>query len=162
IKKKDKNAAFLDKTSPQFQTFMSQSEQRILVMYQSIIQSYLQLNDAAKALEWGDKALGFKPDDVNTLLMISNTMAERPPANDAEKANQMKRAEELATQAVSLLPAYLASPEAANLPATEKADRESEGHYTLGLIYLHQKKLGPAEQELTTALKSKPKDPVTY
>src|SRR6185369_11440015 len=28
IRKKDKNAAFLDKSSPQFQTFMSQSEQR--------------------------------------------------------------------------------------------------------------------------------------
>src|SRR5438128_10967953 len=46
IKKKDKNAVFLDKNSPQFQAFMTQSEQRILALYKSIIQSYQMLNDA--------------------------------------------------------------------------------------------------------------------
>jgi len=162
IKKKDKNAVFLDKDSPQFQTFMTQSEQRILAFYQTIIQSYQQLNDAAKMLEWGEKALGFKPDDMNTLLMLSNVMAERPPTNDAEKAKQMKRAEELATQALEGLPAYLSSPDAANLPAQSKAELTAQAHYTLGLIYLHQKKLGPSQQELLTALKSKPNDPITY
>jgi hypothetical protein len=162
IKKKDKNAVFLDKSSPQFQTFMSQSEQRILLFYQTIIQSYQQLNDAAKMLEWGEKALGFKPDDINTLVMLSNVMAERPPTNEAEKTKQMKRAEELANQALEALPGFLSSPEATNLPASAKADLTSQMHYTLGLIYLHQKKLGPAEQELLTAVKSKPNDPITY
>jgi len=162
IKKKDKNAVFLDKSSPQFQAFMSQSEQRILVFYQTIIQSYQQVNDAARMLEWGEKALGFKPDDINTLVMLSNVMAERPPANDAEKTKQMKRAEELANQALEALPGFLSSPEATNLPASAKADLTSQMHYTLGLIYLHQKKLGPAQQELLTAVKSKPNDPITY
>jgi Tetratricopeptide repeat len=162
IKKKDKNAVFLDKSSPQFQAFMTQSEQRILVFYQTIIQAYQQLNDAAKMLEWGEKALGFKPDDINTLVMLSNVMAERPPANEAEKTKQMKRAEELANQALEALPAFLSSPEATNLPASAKADLTSQMHYTLGLIYLHQKKLGPAQQELLTAIKSKPNDPISY
>src|SRR5215510_5015646 len=145
-KKKDKNAVFLDKNSPQFQTFMQQAEQRILAFYQSIIQSYQQLNDAPRMLEWGEKALGFKPDDINTLVMLSNVMAERPPTNEAIEA----------------LPGFLSSPEATNLPASAKADLTSQTHYTLGLIYLHQKKLGPAQQELLTALKSKPNDPITY
>jgi Tetratricopeptide repeat len=161
-KKKDKNAVFLDKDSPQFKTFMQQAEQRILAFYQSIIQSYQQLNDAAKMLEWGEKALGFKPDDINTLVMLSNVMAERPPTNEAEKTTQMKRAEELANQALEALPGFLSSPEATNLPASAKADLTAQMHYTLGLIYLHQKKLGPAQQELLTALKSKPNDPITY
>jgi len=153
---------FLDKDSPQFQQFMAQSEQRILAFYQAIIQSYQQLNDAPKMLEWGEKALGFKPDDVNTLLMLSNVMAERPPTNDAEKTKQMKRAEELANQALEVLPTFLSSPDAANLPPQGKADMTAQAHYTLGLIYLHQKKLGPSEQEFLTALKSKPNDPITY
>jgi tetratricopeptide (TPR) repeat protein len=153
---------FLDKNSPQFQTYMNQSEQRILALYQAVIQSYQQLNDAPKMLEWGEKALGFKPDDVTTLAMISNVMAERPPTNEEEKAKQMKRAEELATQAIMLLPTYLASPDAANLPANAKTDLTAQMHYTLGLIYLHQKKLGPAQQELLTSLQSKPNDPITY
>jgi Tfp pilus assembly protein PilF len=162
LRKKDKNVVFLDKSSPQFQAFMTQSEQRILAFYQSIIQDYQQLNDAAKMMEWGDKALGFKPDDLNTLTMLSNVMAERPPSNEDEKAKQMKRAEELATQALTLLPTFLASPDGANVSAQGKADLASQLHYTLGLIYLQQKKLGSSEQELLTALMTKPNDPVTY
>jgi tetratricopeptide (TPR) repeat protein len=162
IRKKDKNAVFLDKNSPQFQAFMNQSEQRILGVHQAIIQLYQQLNDAAKMIEWGEKALGFKPDDLNTLMMLSNVMAERPPVKEDEKATQMKRAEEFANQALAAMPAFFASSEAANLPATAKADLTSQAHYTLGLILLHQKKLGQAEQEFLTALKSKPNDPITY
>jgi hypothetical protein len=162
IRKKDKNAVFLDKNSPQFQAFMSQSEQRILALYQTIISGYQQLNDAAKMMEWGDKALGFKPDDLNTLAMLSNVMAERPPTNEEEKAKQMKRAEELADQALNQLPTYLAGPEGSTMPAQGKADLTAQLHYTRGLIYLHEKKLGASQQEFLTALKSKPNDPVTY
>jgi len=162
LKKKDKNAVFLDKTSPQFQSFMSQSEQRILALYQSIIQAYSQLNDAAKTMEWGEKALGFKPDDLNTLVMLSNVMAERPPTNDAEKQKQMQRAEELANDALTQLPVFLASPEGSKLPAAAQAELTAQLHYTLGLIYLHEKKLGPSEQEFLTSIKSKSNDPISY
>src|SRR5262249_51548823 len=48
LRKKDKNAVFLDKNSPQFQKYMSDSEQRILALYQTIIGGYQQLNDATK------------------------------------------------------------------------------------------------------------------
>jgi len=162
LKKKDKNSVFLDKNSPQFQAFMSQSEQRILALYQSVIGGYQQLNDAPRMMEWGEKALGFKPDDLNTLAMLSNVMAERPPTNEDEKQKSMKRAEELADQALTELPAFLAGPDGASLPAAAKADLTSQLHYTLGLIYLHQKKLGSSEQEFLTAVKAKPNDPITY
>ncbi|HEY2382619.1 MAG TPA: hypothetical protein VGK48_15700 [Terriglobia bacterium] len=162
IRKKDKNAIFLDKSSPQFQAFMSQSEQRILALYQAIVQGYQQLNDGAKMMEWGEKALGFKPDDMNTLMMLSNVMAERPPTNEEEKAKQMKRAEELADQALAMLPTFLAGPDGAKFSPQGKVDLTSQLHYTLGLVYLQEKKLGSSEQELTTALKSKPNDPITY
>jgi hypothetical protein len=162
LRKKDKNVVFLDKNSPQFQTFMSQAEQRILAFYQAIVSSYQQLNDAAKMMEWGEKALGFKPDDINTLTMLSNVMAERPPTNEEEKAKQMKRAEELANEALTALPKFLASPEAANIAAPAKAELSAQMHYTLGLVYLHQKKLGPSQQEFLTAIESKPNDPITY
>ena len=162
IRKKDKNAAFLDKNSPQFIAFMDQAEQRILIFHQSIIQSYQQLNDAPKMMEWGEKALGFKPDDLNTLTMLSNVMAERPPTNEAEKAQHMKRAEEFANQALAALPKFLSSPEAGNIPEPAKAELTAQMHYTLGLIYLHQKRLSSSQQEFLTALKSKPSDPITY
>lgn len=162
IRKKDKNAVFLDKSSPQFQTFMNQSEQRILALYQAVVSGYQQLNEAAKVMEWGEKALGFKPDDMNTLMMLSNVMAERPPSNEEEKTKQMKRAEELADQALAMLPTFLAGPDGAKFTTQGKADLTSQLHYTLGLVYLQEKKLGSSEQELATALKSKPNDPITY
>jgi tetratricopeptide (TPR) repeat protein len=162
LRKKDKNAVFFDKSNPQFAAFMNQSELRILALYQTIIQGYQQLNDAAKMVEWGNKALGVKPDDVNTLSVVANVMAERPPSNEEEKTKQMKRAEELVDQALALLPSYLSGPDAANLQPQGKADLTSQLHYTLGLIYLQQKKLGSSQQELLTAIKSKPNDPITY
>ncbi|HYR41678.1 MAG TPA: hypothetical protein VER98_01535 [Terriglobia bacterium] len=162
IRKKDKNATFVDKNSPQFQAFMNQSEQRILAYYQSIIQSYQMLNDATKMMEWGEKALGYKPDDIQTLAMLSNVMAERPPLNEDQKTKQMKRAEEIVNQALTLLPTFLSSPEAASIPAPQQADLSAQLHYTLGLVYLHQKRLASSQQEFLTALKSKPNDAITY
>ena len=162
IKKKDKNAVFVDKNSPQFQAFMNQTEQRILAYYQSIIQSYQTLNDAPKMMEWGEKALGYKPDDIQTLAMLSNVMAERPPLNEDEKQKQMKRAEEIVNQAITLLPTFLSSPEGASTPAPQKAELTAQLHYTLGLVYLHQKRLSSSQQEFLTALKSKANDPITY
>ena len=94
--------------------------------------------------------------------MLSNVMAERPPSNEEEKTKQMKRAEELASQALTVLPTFLASPDAANVSAQAKTDLTSQLHYTLGLVYLQEKKLAPSQQELLTALMSKPNDPVTY
>ncbi len=162
VKKKDKNAVFLDKDSPQFQEFMNQSEQRIVALYKSIIQSYQMLNDAPHMMEASKKALGLKPDDVDLLATISNVMAERPPTNDQQMTEQMKQAEEYVNQALTLLPTYLSSPENASWTPAQQADVTSQLHYTLGLIYLRQKRLGSSQAEFMTALKSKPNDPITY
>jgi tetratricopeptide (TPR) repeat protein len=161
-RKKDKNAVFVDKESAEYKTFMSQSEDQIFGLHQFVMNAYQQLNDAPKMVEWGEKALGFKPNDVMTLTMLSNVMAERPPASEAEKTVKMKRAEELANQALEALPAFLASPDGSKLNATAKADLTAQMHYTLGLIYLHQKRLSSSEQELLTSIKSKSNDPITY
>ena len=162
VRKKDKTAVFLDKDSPQFQEFMNQSEQRIVALYKSIIQSYQMLNDAPHMMEASKKALGLKPDDVDLLATISNVMAERPPTNDQQMTEQMKQAEEYVNQALTLLPTYLSSPENASWTPAQQADVTSQLHYTLGLIYLRQKRLGSSQAEFMTALKSKPNDPITY
>jgi len=199
-RKKDKNVVFLDKNSPQFQQFMSQMDQRIMAFYQSMIQSYQQVNDAAKMMEVADKALAYKPDDLNTLVMLSNVMAERPPVVGTPKRltsttttttgsvggtsvnlttttttpipastytqkdldDHLKRAEELAKQGITQLPVFISSPEGAQLSNEQKADLASNLHYTLGLIYLHQKKFSDSEKEFGVALQAKANDPITY
>lgn len=161
-RKKDKNVVFLDKNSPQFQQFMSQMDQRIMAFYQSMIQSYQQVNDAAKMMEVADKALAYKPDDLNTLVMLSNVMAERPPTNEDQKKTHLARAEELARQGITQLPVFISGPEGAQLSNEQKADLASNLHYTLGLIYLHQKKFSDSEKEFGVALQAKANDPITY
>jgi tetratricopeptide (TPR) repeat protein len=162
MRKKDKNITFLDKNSPEFRAFMDQSELRILALYQTVIQVAQQVNDAAKMMEYGEKALGFRPDDLNTLMILSNVMAERPPATDAEKTKHMQRAEELANLALQQFPKFTASPEAARLTPEQKNELNGQLHYTLGLIFLHQKRYGPSQTEFLTAIKSNSKDPVVY
>jgi tetratricopeptide (TPR) repeat protein len=159
VRKKDKNALFLDKNSPQFETFMSNADHQILACYKQILQEYQAMNDMPKAFEWGEKAIGYKPDDVDTLATVAYIMAERPPLNEAEQVKQMKVAEEHVNQAITLLPTWLTSPDA---KGADQPGLTSQLHYTLGLVYLRQKRLGSSEQEFLTALKSKPSDSVTY
>jgi len=161
-RKKDKNAVFVDKESAEYKTFFSQSEEQIFGLHQFVMNAYQQLNDAPKMMEWGEKALGFKPNDVTTLTMLSNVMAERPPASETEKTKQMKRAEELASQALEALPGFLSSPEGSKLNAAAQAELTASMHYTLGLIYLHQKRLSSSEAEFLTSIKSKSNDPIAY
>src|SRR5439155_24552605 len=85
VKKKDKNAIFIDKNSPVFQQFMSTADKQILAIYKQIIQEYQALADMPKAFEWGEKAIGYKPDDVDTLATVAYLMAERPPTVGASK-----------------------------------------------------------------------------
>ena len=159
VRKKDKNAIFIDKNSQIFQTFMSNADKQILACYKQIIQEYQALADMPKAFEWGEKAIGYKPDDVDTLSTVAYLMAERPPLNEAEQQKQMKIAEDHVNQAIELLPTWLATPEA---KGTDQAALTAQLHYTLGLVYLRQKRLGSSEQEFMTAIKSKPMDSVTY
>src|ERR1051326_1560281 len=123
LRKKDKNYIFLDKDSPQFKKFMDDADRQILASYKQILQEYQALADMPKAFEWGEKAIGYKPDDVDTLATVAYLMAERPPLNEAEQAKQMKIAEDHVNQAITLLPNCLWTPEA---KGTDQAALRSE------------------------------------
>ena len=156
------NVAYLDKDSPQFQTFISETEQRIIGLYQSIMSSYQQLNDAKKVMEYGEKALLVKPGDFNTLKTLSNVMAERPPAADPDRATHLKHAEELSNEALAALAPFMATPAWTQLPNDQKAEMTSSLHYTLGLVYLNQKKFADSEKEFLAAKSAKPNDSITW
>src|SRR5207237_10224179 len=125
-----KNYIVLDKDSPQFKKFMDDADRQILASYKQILQEYQALADMPKAFEWGEKAIGYKPDDVDTLATVAYLMAERPPLNEAEQAKQMKMAEDHVKQALDLLPTWLSSPDA---KGADQAALTSQLHYTLGL-----------------------------
>jgi tetratricopeptide (TPR) repeat protein len=144
-----------DKNSPEFQGFAAETERAILYYYQTIMTSYQQLNDAAKTIEYGEKALGQDPEDLLTLLTLSSVMAERPPTDEKAKTEQMNRVVEMAKIADSKVSQL-------QLPPEQKAGLLSTVHSTLGLANLHLRKYGDAQKEYLAALESNKTDSVAY
>ena len=161
---RDRNAppppAPLDKNSPEFQQFAQETERALMYYYQNLMDSYQQLNDALKTMEYAEKALGQDPEDLLTLLTLSSVMAERPPATGAEQHN--KRAEELGKMALQKVNAFLSSPAAANVPQEAKDGLSSQANSTMGLVYLNMKKWGDSQKAYIAAINAKKDDPVSY
>jgi len=134
----------------------------MLYYYQSIMTSYQQLNDAAKTIEYGEKALGQDPDDLLTLLTLSSVLAERPPSDEKQKEEQMKRVLELAKKADAKVTQIVSSPAGAQMSGEQKAGLVLTVHQTLGLANLHLKKYGEAEKEYLAAIAAKKDDSVSY
>jgi tetratricopeptide (TPR) repeat protein len=150
----------VDRNSAAFKTLVTEFDKGKLYYYQNLMNFYQQLNDSTKTIEWGDKALSVDPQNLAALLTVSNTMAERPPADELSREAHFKRAEELAKKGESGVN-NLINGAGAQMAATQKAGLQAGVHQTLGAIYLAQKKYSDAQKSLLTALTFE-KDPVTY
>ena len=160
--KKDKNDQPIDKNSPEFKNFVDETQKAMMFYYQSIMSSYQQLNDAPKTIEWGEKALGQDPEDLLTLLTLSSVLAERPPSDEKQMQDQMRRAEEYGKKALEKVTALVSSPASASMDAQQKASLQSTAHQTLGLVYLNTKKFPDSEKEYQAAIAAKKDDPVAH
>ena len=152
----------IDKNSAEFKNFVTQTEGAKLQYYQTIMSCYQQLNNADKTVEYGDKALKQKPDDLVSLLTVSSVLAEKAPEGDKEKEEQMKRALELGKKASDMVTALVNGPAGAQMREEQKAGLVSQAHQTLGLANLHLKKLSDSEKEYLLAIAAKKDDPVSY
>jgi tetratricopeptide (TPR) repeat protein len=163
--KVDKNAPpqqIVDKNSDAFKKFAADTESDLMVYYQALMSCYQQLNDAPKAIEWGQKAVMEKPDDLMTLLTLSSVMAARPPADPKQLDQQMKDAEDYAKQALTQATALFSGPMGAQLSPVQKADLLSGAHETLGRVYINTKRFGDAEKEYGAAIAAKKDDGDAY
>jgi hypothetical protein len=82
----------IDKNSAEFKNFIAQTEGAKLQYYQTIMSCYQQLNNADKTVEYGDKALKQKPDDLVSLLTVSSVLAEKAPEGDRKGRSDEARA----------------------------------------------------------------------
>jgi tetratricopeptide (TPR) repeat protein len=150
----------IDKNSAAFKTLVTEFDKGKLYYYQNLMNSYQQLNDPAKTIEYGEKALAMDAQNLAALLTVSNTMAERPPADERAKEAHFKRAEDLGKKAESGV-TNLINGAGAQMTAAQKAGLQAGVHQTLGAVYLGQKKYNDAQKSLLTALTFE-KDAVTY
>ena len=118
------------------------------------------LNNIDKVIAYGDKVLAIDPNDLNTMITLSQVIpAKLPPEGEARKA-ALDRAEGLAKKALTGVEPLLAQ-----APPPQKAQIvqiQSQLHSTLGLIAYDRLDYTKSIEEYDQAVKTNPKDDVSH
>ena len=135
-------------------------------VYSALTIAYLQTGQAQKAFDVGDKEVQLKPDDVQTLAILSQTIPRAMNANSPEAQQQLDKAENYGKRAIDIVPTMT---KPANLPDDKfemaKNQTLSMAHGGVGLVYLRRGKFDEAIPELEQSIKLDPNptaDPVNY
>ena len=134
------------------------------VIYSALVFDYIQTNNSDKAFEIGDKEVALKPDDVQTMAVLSQTMTRAMGANTPEPEKRLAKAETYAKRAIEITPTL---PKPEGMPdqnfVAAKNETLTMAHSGLGLVYLRRGKFNDAIPELEQSLKIDPNpapDPV--
>ena len=126
-------------------------------VYSALTMAYIQSGNTAKAFEMGDKEVALKPDDVQILAILSQTITRSINAGTPEPAKQLAKAETYAKRAIELTPT-LPKPEgmADQTFIVAKNETLTMAHSGLGLAYLREGKFNEAIPELEQSVKIDP------
>lgn len=136
------------------------------VMYSALTFDYLQSGNTDKAFDAGEKELALKPDDVQTLAVLSQTMPRAITANtpEPEKEKRLAKAEDYGKRAIEITPTI---PKPDGVPEqtfnSAKNTTLAMAHSGLGLVYYRRGKFNDAIPELEQSVKIDPNptpDPV--
>ncbi len=133
-------------------------------VYAFLTVGYLQVGQADKAVEFGDKEIELNPNDVQTMAIVSQTIPRsiNPSAPDALK--KLDKAEMYGKKAVEVLPT-IAKPEGMTdeVFASAKNQTLAMAHGGLGLVNWRRGKFADAIPELEQSVKLDPiPDPVNW
>jgi tetratricopeptide (TPR) repeat protein len=134
------------------------------IVYSSLTLAYIQSGNTEKAFEIGDKEVALKPDDVQTLAVLGQTIPRAIGPNTPEPAKLLAKAETYSKRAIEVTPT-LPKPEGMADPhfAAAKNSTLAMAHSGLGLVYVRQGKFQEAIPELEQSVKIDPNptpDPV--
>ena len=126
-------------------------------VYSALTMAYLQMGNTAKGFEMGDKEVALKPDDVQILAILSQTITRSMNAGTPEPAKQLAKAETYAKRAIELTPS-LPKPEgmADQNFIVAKNETLTMAHSGLGLAYLREGKFNEAIPEFEHSVKIDP------
>jgi tetratricopeptide (TPR) repeat protein len=134
------------------------------VIYSALVFGYIQTNNLDKAFDIGDKEIALKPDDAQTMAVLSQTIPRAMNASTQEPQKRLAKAETYAKRAIEITPTL---PKPEGMPdqnfVTAKNETLTMAHSGLGLVYLRQGKYNDAIPELEQSLKIDPNpdpDPV--
>jgi tetratricopeptide (TPR) repeat protein len=133
-------------------------------VYSTLTLAYIQAGNTDKAFEVGEKEVALKPDDVQTLAVLGQTIPRAMNANTPEKEKQLAKAENYAKRAIEVTPTI---PKPDGMPdqnfVAAKNSTLSMAHSGLGLVYFRLGKFNQAIPELEQSVKIDPNptpDPV--
>jgi len=133
-------------------------------LYAFLTVGYIQVGQADKAIEFGDKEIELNPNDAQTMAIVSQTIPRsfNPSAPDAAK--RLDKAEQYGKKAVEILPT-LPKPEGMSdeVFASAKNQTLAIAHGGLGLVDWRRGKFVEAIPELEQSVKLDPTpDPVNW
>jgi len=140
--------------------------QYLPLIYAALTFDYLQNGNTDKAFDVGEKELALKPDDVQTLAVLSQTMPRAITGNtpQLEKEKRLAKAEDYGKRAIEITPT-IAKPDGVaeqNFNAAKNTTL-AMAHSGLGLVYYRRGKFNDAIPELEQSVKIDPNptpDPV--
>lgn len=133
-------------------------------VYAALTMEYLRTGNSQKAFEFGDKEVALKPDDVQTLAILGQTIPRAITGNTPEPEKQLQKAETYSKRAIEVTPT-VPKPEGMsdqNFMAAKDATL-AMAHSGLGLVYFRRGKFNDAIPELEQSVKIDPNptpDPV--
>lgn len=133
-------------------------------VYSALTMEYLRTGNSQKAFEVGEKEVALKPDDVQTLAILGQTIPRAITGNTPEPEKQLAKAETYSKRAIEVTPT-VTKPEGLsdqNFMAAKNATL-AMAHSGLGLVYFRRGKFNDAIPELEQSVKIDPNptpDPV--
>ncbi len=129
-----------------------------------MVEAYRQKNDAAKAVEYGEKALALDPKNPVALAYTAHTIPQRLTGSGLEQAQKLARSQKLAEQGLVEVQNLV---NITQVPEEEfqeqKALLSSMCHSALGMVYLMKNQLEKAQEEYRLAVETvKHPDPADY
>ena len=115
-----------------------------------------QAGDADKIIEFGEKVLAVKSDDLNAIMFVSNTIPEKLPTDAALKDKALARAMELANKLIAM-------------PRIQQVDEKTwqtsvvgPAHAVVGFVYLQKLQYADSATDYDQAVKINPKDQMSW
>jgi tetratricopeptide (TPR) repeat protein len=150
------DAPALEKASDDFAAKYPESELRPL-LYRSAMQRYQLANNADKMLEMAKKVLSLDPDDPESLVSVSQVLAERTRDTDLDRDQKIAEAKKDAERSLQTVETDI--PTSGYPPeqlASYKAYLQSEAYAVLGKLSSDSKNWPQAETELRKSIDAFP------
>jgi tetratricopeptide (TPR) repeat protein len=151
-----------DQSLPEYQQAVQQHQQLVMMNYQKMVGAHQILDNIDSIIEYSERALEIDPDSLPFLMMLSDTLASRPPDDEAEREEQMEVAQDHAEKALELVELLLSGPASMQMSAEQKSGLTTAVRATLGRIYFNNEEWDDAREEYQQAVEASPRDSASH